>query len=167
MRWGPSDLLNLLVIVWVILLALRHIKVLSLRSELLALSAVLLSTGDESLFLSRGWFGARGDWLSGSVYRVIFTAPLLIGLVLQNKYFASSEALGEMSDGVLQPFALLDLRTIYLAQFIFVQFGGDSELTSAETLSQQWFGALVATHPERILFSVRTGPSAATRRRAE
>ncbi|ADE55310.1 hypothetical protein Caka_2293 [Coraliomargarita akajimensis DSM 45221] len=107
------DLFNLFMLGLVVVLGMAYLRKPTEISEgAFALSGVLLAYGRyESLLfvipvlllIVIGWLRSGRILLSiGSVV----AAPLLIGLVLQQKFFASKEDLWELHSGVTQPFAL-------------------------------------------------------------
>lgn len=105
------DILNLFMLAVTLLAAIRYLQKPSYESEgMLCLSGVLLAyTRYESvlfcgfvlLIVCIGWVRSGRVFLSAGT---ILSAPLLIGLALQQKFFAETEALWELNEGAVKPF---------------------------------------------------------------
>jgi hypothetical protein len=134
---GGMDLINLVMIVGVILLSVLYWRRLDSRSEgALALAGVLLAQGryESPLFLLPvamviiiGWLRAGRVIVSAGT---ILAAPLLLGLLLQNKFFAQSEALWELHSGAETPFALANAPENLLRALHFYFNMGDAYANS-------------------------------------
>lgn len=134
---GGMDLINLVMIVGVILLSVLYWQRLDSRSEgALALAGVLLAQGryESPIFLLPvavviilGWLrGGRVILSAGS----IFAAPLLLGLLLQNKFFAQTEALWELHSGAETAFALANVPENLVRALHFYFNVGDAHANS-------------------------------------
>ena len=113
---GGMDLLNVLILVLVLVFSINYWRRLDANSEgLLALVGVMLaySRYESALFLPVialiiviGWYLRGAIILSMGT---ISAAPLLLGLLLQNKFFVETKSLWELHSGQAQPFSLANL----------------------------------------------------------
>lgn len=105
------DMLNLFMLGIVMLASVVYLKRPSHGTEgALSLAGVLLAYGryESVLFcvlvfavITVGWIRSQRIWLSAGS---ICAAPLLVGLVLQQKFFSASEGLWELHSGTVSPF---------------------------------------------------------------
>ncbi|HAV12754.1 MAG TPA: hypothetical protein DCX06_04550 [Opitutae bacterium] len=107
------DMLNLFLIGLIIISGIQYLERPSLESEaLLSLSGLLLAyaryeslifCGLVCVLIPLGWWRAGRIYLSAAS---ILAAPLLIGRVLQQKFFTATEALWELNQTGAEPFGL-------------------------------------------------------------
>lgn len=126
------DMLNLLFILVVMLCAIVYLKKPSRDSEgALCLLAVLLCYGryESILFLAPvlaiivcGWVISREVFLS---FGAILSAPLLIGRLLQQKFFSANEGLWELHSGTTEPFGLVNVPENLVRAWDFFYSTGD------------------------------------------
>ena len=126
------DLLNVFLLVLVVIAAICYLRRLDASWEgLLALLGVLLaySRYESVIFLPLvgaiiiwGWFRRGSAILS---WGVVLAAPLLIGLVLQNKFFVDGEERWELHSGATKPFGLENIPENLVGAYDFYFHTGD------------------------------------------
>ncbi len=127
------DLLNLLLLVVVLILSGLYWRRPSRTTEgALALAAVLLAHGryesilfvlPAALVIVAGWF-YRGEILLSA--GTILAAPLLLGVLLQNKFFSKSKDLWELHSGTTEAFGLANFPENMVAAWrFFFNFGDE------------------------------------------
>ena len=143
------DLLNVLVLVLILIFAINYWRRLDANSEgLLALAGVMLAYTryESALFLPiiaciivMGWHLRGAIILSVGT---IVAAPLLLGVVLQNKFFVDTTSLWELHSGAAEPFSLSNLAVNLVGAVDFF-FSASDNYANSLWLSVLGAGAVV------------------------
>lgn len=135
------DMLNVTLLMVTMLIAAKYLELPSAKTEgLLIVSAILLMYSryesaiyaiPTALIVALGWWRAKRVFLS---IPAILSAPMLVGLILQNRIFRSSEALWELHSGTAQAFGFANIAE-NLPRALYFFFSMDGTLANAPWIS--------------------------------